>query len=136
MPTQHCSYEKKIGVKYKLNIFATAAILIITSGSVSAQNKPALADRHQNSGLTCEACHDTNPKQIVEGDKCLICHENSASVAKRTIALSPNPHSNHLLDIDCTKCHLGHKAQVNYCQNCHSEMIFEKKAGGSKPAKH
>lgn len=136
MPTKYCSYEKKMSVKCKFNIFIAAMLLVITSGYVFAQDKPVLADRHKNSGLTCEACHDTNPKQAVEGDKCLGCHENSAAVAKRTINLQPNPHSNHLLDIDCTKCHVGHKAQVNYCQNCHSEMVFEKKKNSSKQAGH
>lgn len=116
-------------------LFSLFCFAFRAGGAVAGQN-PFLADRHQASGLTCVSCHDTKPKDSIEGDKCLGCHENYPAVAKRTSKLTPNPHDNHMIELDCLKCHFGHKVQVNYCQSCHSDMVFAKIKDGAKPAAH
>jgi DnaJ-class molecular chaperone len=86
-----------------------------------------LADTHNANGNTCEDCHGDGPKKPVPMQKCLSCHKSYAKVATRTQDLDPNPHDSHLIDLACTKCHQGHKPQVNYCQTCHADMEFKKK---------
>ncbi|WP_005036826.1 cytochrome c3 family protein [Holophaga foetida] len=84
-----------------------------------------LANRHKDAGIACEDCHGKGPKKAVAAETCLGCHESYPKVAERTARLKPNPHENHLIDLDCDKCHQGHKPQENYCLTCHSEMEFK-----------
>jgi fumarate reductase flavoprotein subunit len=94
------------------------------AGATADRQRIPLADRHKDAGLACADCHGQGPKKPVEMATCLGCHESYRKVAERTGKWTPNPHDNHLVDLECTKCHLGHKAQENYCETCHSEMAF------------
>jgi fumarate reductase flavoprotein subunit len=80
-------------------------------------------------GLKCDACHGEGKKQPVKSEKCLGCHQSFEEVAKRTQDIVPNPHSNHITesgDLECTQCHQGHKADIIYCANCHSNISFKR----------
>lgn len=116
----------------KSTLFPVGALLVLLGTvfcgiCVGAEGTAYLADRHKAAGLTCEECHGSGPKQAVGGEKCLSCHESYQKVAQRTARLRPNPHDNHLIDLECTKCHQGHKAQENYCNSCHSDLVFEER---------
>lgn len=76
-------------------------------------------------GVECSACHAVAaPKagDAVDSRKCVACHGGLDRVAERTKAkgLDPDPHYNHLVGLECTECHQGHKAGVNLCANCHN----------------
>jgi fumarate reductase flavoprotein subunit len=101
-------------------------VLLIGNLGVAIDQKTPLADKHKALGLSCDACHGTGKKKAVPMEKCLGCHESYPKVAERTKQLEPNPHDNHLVDLECSKCHQGHKPQVNYCQTCHADMEFRK----------
>lgn len=92
--------------------------------------KPFLSDRHIATGLTCGSCHgDADPKQAVATDQCLQCHQSFQDLAKKTVDMMPNPHSNHLVDssdIECSFCHHGHKANEAGCAKCHADMVLSR----------
>jgi fumarate reductase flavoprotein subunit len=94
--------------------------------SFTEDSNPFLADRHIASGLQCSNCHgDAATKQPVATDQCLKCHESFDDLSKKTEDITPNPHSNHLIDssdIDCDFCHHGHKANEIGCHKCHADM--------------
>ena len=88
--------------------------------------KPYLSDRHVAKGMECKSCHgDAEPQKPVETAKCLECHKSFEEVSKKTEDMSPNPHSNHIVDsqdLDCSACHHAHKANELYCTQCHADM--------------
>ena len=100
-------------------------VLMASTFSAALDPQKPLADIHKEAGLGCEDCHGTGAKKLVPMEKCLTCHESYVKVAERTKELYPNPHDNHMIDRECTKCHKGHTAQVNYCQTCHVDMTFK-----------
>lgn len=81
------------------------------------------SDKHIKMGLNCDSCHGT--AEVAAGAevgtaKCLSCHGSYEELAKRTETMSRNPHANpHSLDLDCSACHHGHRADENYCESCH-----------------
>jgi hypothetical protein len=83
------------------------------------------SDKHIKTGLNCDNCHGV--AKVAAGAevgmaKCLSCHEPYEKLAKRTEKMIRNPHANpHLLDLECSVCHHGHRADENYCANCHKE---------------
>ncbi len=84
-----------------------------------------MSDIHMKTGLSCDSCHGM--AKVASGAevgmaKCLNCHGPYEKVAKRTEKMSHNPHSDsHCGDLDCNVCHHGHKADENYCSNCHKD---------------
>jgi hypothetical protein len=79
-----------------------------------------LGDKHKNRGIDCSSCHKENPPtQKVPTAACLGCHGDYSKVAAKTEQLQPNPHDSHLGEVPCEKCHRGHKASVNACNECH-----------------
>ena len=104
----------------------SVALMLLVSIVATAEEKRVLADRHQTRGLVCANCHRSGSKKTVSMKRCLACHESYAKVAERTKSLVPNPHDSHLTDLECSKCHLGHSSQENYCLTCHEEMEFKK----------
>ena len=111
--------------------FSSLALPILLGlGSLAMANAPQvvpLANRHKDAGLSCEDCHGKGPRKPLQTADCLGCHESYPKVAERTAKLHPNPHDNHLIDLDCGLCHKGHKPQENYCLTCHEEMSFKPK---------
>lgn len=128
-----CETPKIVLVVLALSTFGMSWANIV----FAADKGSFLADKHKIAGISCTDCHGNAPKQDIEWDKCLGCHETYAAVAKRTAGLKPNPHDNHLVDLDCLKCHQGHKPQENYCNTCHKDLKFEKRTeSNSKKTKH
>ena len=64
---------------------------------------------------------------------CVGCHGDAKALAEK---LAPrlankhvNPHASHLVELDCTTCHRGHKPGEAYCLQCHAfEMQMPPKA--------
>ena len=103
---------------------ATYALLCaaaLLAGSVSAADKPMLADRHVARGVTCQNCHPgQKPTNEVDMGNCLKCHGGSyAALAKQTESDDINPHDTHLGEAQCVTCHSGHKLPKLACDNCH-----------------
>ena len=91
---------------------ATYALLCaaaLLAGSVSAADKPMLADRHVARGVTCQNCH---PGQKPTSG-------SYAALAKQTESDDINPHDTHLGEAQCVTCHSGHKLPKLSCDNCH-----------------
>jgi hypothetical protein len=90
-------------------------------GSLSAAQGPLLGDKHKTAGIGCSGCHTENPpREIAPTAACLGCHGDFAAVAARTGKLDPNPHGSHLGQVNCEKCHHGHKVSENFCATCHA----------------
>jgi fumarate reductase flavoprotein subunit len=124
--------------KVFLAFFTLSATLLASQLAFGQETKPFTANRHITAGLECKSCHGEGKKQPVTGDKCLECHTSFEEVAKRTQDMKPNPHENHITestDLDCTKCHQGHKADVVYCTNCHTGLTFKRSSAPAAPAK-
>jgi hypothetical protein len=99
--------------------------------------KPYMSDRHVTKGMECKSCHgDATPQKAVETAKCLECHKSYDELSKKTGDMSPNPHSNHIVDsqdLDCTSCHHAHKANELYCNQCHSDMEMQRNSASLQP---
>ena len=75
---------------------ATYALLCaaaLLAGSVSAADKPMLADRHVARGVTCQNCHPgQKPTNEVDMSACLKCHGGSyAALARRVPSAAAPP---------------------------------------------
>lgn len=61
----------------------------------------------------------------LEGDQfCLneACHNMTRDdLAEMTADMDYNPHVAQHGEIDCSECHKGHRASVDYCTQCHTE---------------
>ena len=87
----------------------------------------SLADWHKTQGVPCAGCHGKDLNALVPNQACLGCHESFEKLAGRTKDMHINPHqSPHFKDLDCTSCHVGHKADVNFCQDCHGPISRKK----------
>ncbi len=108
--------------KQKILVALTGLALGLTL-SFTAAAGGHLADRHADRGVSCVACHGVKaPKAGAKVDqaKCLKCHGSLDKVAERTKGVSPNPHYNHLVGLNCLECHRGHAEGVNLCAQCHN----------------
>lgn len=116
-------------------VFAFVAALYAGT-AITQEKKSFTADFHKDKGLDCGVCHkESPPKSPVSGEVCLPCHTSMEAVAERTKNYERNPHRNHLtdaMDVPCTDCHQGHKANKSVCEQCHAGMKFEKKVNDSK----
>ena len=87
--------------------------------------------------MECTSCHgDTTPQKPVETAKCLECHTSFDELSKKTVDMSPNPHSNHIIDsqdLDCSSCHHAHKANELYCTTCHADMELKRNSASLPP---
>jgi hypothetical protein len=91
------------------------------------RSSPALDRRRHRSEK--EAFIMTATRHEVSRDA---CHgeaqpQNSGGAKRRRWK---NPHDNHItaaMDLECTQCHQGHKADAPLCHQCHEGMKFEKK---------
>lgn len=107
----------------KNSIIAALALAFgIAAGMSSAQatDQKFLADRHIAAGMQCTTCHKDAPKPgaYVSKDQCQTCHKY-ADLAKATSKLNPNPHFNHLGNVNCMDCHKGHQQPQLMCNDCH-----------------
>lgn len=107
----------------KNTLIALAAALCLGSAfSTSALAADTTADFHTSHGMKCDTCHKTAPVAgaKVKKDVCKQCH-NPEQLAKKSMELKvePNPHYNHLGDVNCTECHKGHQKSELMCNQCH-----------------
>jgi cytochrome c len=120
----------------KILFLSVVVILLGASVAMVQEKSKFLAERHKDRGAACAVCHgDENPPKPAAGEKCLACHTSLEAVAERTKDYDKNPHKNHLtesMDVTCTHCHNGHKADEPLCGRCHSGIKFEKKKAESK----
>lgn len=106
-------------------LIKTALLTALASGmAVSLAAQPMLADRHVARGMDCVSCHKVKtpkPGATVDKQQCIGCHGSLEDIAKREKdkKLDPNPHYNHLVDLNCNECHKGHQKPVNMCNDCH-----------------
>jgi hypothetical protein len=126
----------------KRSSFIACAVfaLTIVSSAVPAQARPSkasgaaavsaaasLADGHKAQGVGCADCHGKDQDALVPNRTCFGCHESFEKLAGRTKDMKINPHrSPHFMDLECTSCHVGHKADVNFCQDCHGPITRKK----------
>ena len=100
-----------------------------TSPAQDAGADSAVSELHVAAGLECASCHGpAEQKAPVESDRCLECHTSFEEVAKRTVALKPNPHANHYVETgvaECVGCHHGHQPRTLLCTECHT-VRFER----------
>lgn len=59
---------------------------------------------------------------------CMQCHQSYEAVAKKTENLTPNPHSSHRGEPDCTNCHKVNAKPHFECNDCHELNIKMKGA--------
>ncbi|HOD34465.1 MAG TPA: cytochrome c3 family protein [Syntrophales bacterium] len=90
---------------------STIIVLVVFAlslvGTLSAQDKKPLADRHKDRGLDCAVCHKEPPPAKTTSESCMMCHGDAAKMAERTKDKTPNPHA--MPKLDCILCHPGHK---------------------------
>jgi len=113
-------------------IFYFAAAVVIVPCLIIANDKETFnADRHKALNIGCAACHgEDKPKAAASEKACLACHQSLEAVAEKTKDYVKNPHKNHLTeaaDVECTRCHNGHRADTPVCNTCHQGIKFEKK---------
>ena len=97
-------------------------LLSVSTAQVLFAADVFISDKHIQKGLNCHNCHGTTKVAAgakVDMAKCLSCHGPYEKLAKRTETMSRNPHASHFDDLDCNVCHHGHRADENYCGNCH-----------------
>lgn len=97
----------------------------------AAEEKPLGAARHERRGIACAGCHaESPPRQKVSTARCLACHGDYPSLAKRTAAVSPNPHaptphSTPASMPPCEDCHHMHKPSQDSCLACHDTFNYK-----------
>lgn len=104
---------------------AVASLLLAVSAGLihAAETKSDLAETHKAGGGQCASCHGQDVKEIIPSKNCFVCHDSYEKLGEQTKDMHLNPHkSPHFLDLDCTSCHQGHKAFVNFCQDCHGPI--------------
>ena len=94
--------------------------------SLASAEPPQLHEAHSKLQMTCESCHlsaDPAKNSRVESEKCIQCHGDLKKISETIKAkklIDPDPHWNHMIDIQCWECHKEHKPGVNMCSRCHN----------------
>ncbi|MGN1209377.1 MAG: cytochrome c3 family protein [Duodenibacillus sp.] len=66
---------------------------------------------------------------FVTKNQCMKCHGTYDALAKKTAKLEPNPHFNHMGQVNCEDCHKANKAKPELmCDSCHQFKVKEKAA--------
>ncbi len=115
----------------KQSMASLAAFMLLTAAySAAASDKLAgIAQKHTDQGIECASCHQQDNNKMIANTTCLECHDSFATIAEQTSGMHLNPHqSPHFLNLECTSCHVGHKADVNFCQDCHGPIKRHKKS--------
>ncbi|MCF0254137.1 MAG: cytochrome c3 family protein [Duodenibacillus sp.] len=103
----------------KTLIAALALGLGMTISLGAAAAEKTLSERH--AGMW--------PKSVngyVTKNQCKQCH---MGIAQKTASLEPNPHENHLGDVNCEDCHKANAAKPQLmCNECHQFKITKKAA--------
>jgi hypothetical protein len=74
---------------------------------------------HKERGFYCTDCHQNYLSGDDPADRCVACHGNYDTMAKRQSSYEKNPHKSHLPDLRCTVCHKGHAEFKSFCSSCH-----------------
>ena len=102
---------------------AVALALSLAGGQAYAASG-FLSDRHVAAGMKCDSCHENVAKPAdVPMSRCLTCHESyeKLKLSEKAKQHHPNPHAGHFIDLECNNCHHGHKADENFCDQCHAK---------------
>ncbi|MFU0842577.1 MAG: Cytochrom-c3-2 domain-containing protein [Burkholderia sp.] len=97
-------------------------LMVLIALSCSASFAAGIGEHHKALGLTAE------PSQ----DQCTKCHGGYEALAQKTAALSPNPHSSHMGNTQCTACHQWSGEPRLLCNDCHSFPELEKALKSAK----
>ena len=107
----------------KLFAVTTCCLTMLCFSHALQATEEGIAVRHKAEGVECASCHGDDNEAIVVNATCLECHNSYEELAGRTEDMHLNPHKNpHFLDLDCTSCHIGHRANQNFCQDCHGPI--------------
>ena len=108
-------------MKKTLTVLAALALGLSFSLQATAADK-TLAEIHGKNW-------PVNAQGYVTKEACKQCHGSYEQLAKATENLEPNPHKNHLGDVNCTECHKADKAKPELmCNDCHKFTIRQKAA--------
>jgi len=110
-----------------VKVLASLCLALLTLALAAEPARALLADRHKANGMGCADCHGEGPRQPVETDKCLSCHESWEALAKRTAKNKMNPHDNHVVNAngECNQCHHAHRPSEVVCAQCHQDLPFK-----------
>lgn len=72
--------------------------------------------------------NNTNPMhntlaETAQMKDCLMCHQSYEAVAQKTEKMTPNPHSSHRGQPECTNCHKVTAKPHFECNDCHAFNI-------------
>jgi hypothetical protein len=112
-------------------IFLGLIALILSAEALHAADQ-LLIDLHRDAGISCAGCHEEQrPKVAPSSAKCVSCHGDQQSLAKKTEQAFPNPHASpHAPPGDvqvCTECHHVHRVSEVSCSTCHRDFFFNVK---------
>ncbi|WP_456635231.1 cytochrome c3 family protein [Bradyrhizobium sp. USDA 10063] len=115
----------------KLSALSAFLATTLSISSLDADNR-LLFDAHHSAGLSCAQCHDERPPKVSPSvDKCLSCHGDQQSLARKTEQTFPNPHASpHAAPGEvqvCADCHHVHRPSEVTCSSCHREFFFNVK---------
>ena len=71
----------------------------------------AASGKDNDSFCLNEACHTNDDGTVMTRQQ----------LEARTSNFERNPHEVHHQELECSTCHKGHRASVNYCSNCHRD---------------
>ena len=90
--------------------------------SVSATT-PAVPAKGPHAALPCTTCHSNESFKTPTKETCFQCHGSYEKIAARTAKMTPNPHSSHRGEKDCSACHSMHSKSRLECNDCHNFAI-------------
>lgn len=100
------------------------AVLALTLWPWWASHGQALHDVHENSGVTCAACHqETPPSTAPANSVCTACHGTMLDTGGEEQRVGPDPHASPHLGPEevpfCNECHKIHRPSEVTWTACH-----------------
>lgn len=115
----------------KIVFLTMLTLTVFLSVQIYAAKSYQLQPGHD--GMECVDCHGKEEKKISPKDEvignetCLSCHESFEAVGELTKDMHQNPHlSAHFYELECSSCHMEHKAIQNFCVDCHGPISRNK----------
>jgi fumarate reductase flavoprotein subunit len=116
----------------RIPIFIFLSLLVIAVVFASEKKADGIDPVHNETGLNCADCHDTDkPEKRAAASKCIECHTSKADDAPLAFkdetgtSYEVNPHSSHAGNMRCTLCHKIHAESSLYCnEGCHHKFLL------------